>query len=114
MEKVGEEKEENRENKVMEIYTSREEDPMIEEEILRKILDKWRHLDERFIPEGDKKLHREAFQKYKEKQDQGNTGMNEQLEIQPENNQDQESKAKGGKKEVEGVFRIQYRLWEKR
>jgi len=97
-EKVGKEKEENQENEVMETDTSKGEDPITEEKILSKLLDKWRHLDERFIPEEDKKLYRETFQKYKEKQDQGNTGMNEQLGIQPKSNHDQQSKAKGGKK----------------
>lgn len=82
----------------MEIDNSKVEDPTTEEEILSKLLDKWRHLDEMFIPKEDKKLYRETFQKYKEIQDQGNIGMNEQLGIQPENNQDQQSKAKGGKK----------------
>jgi len=82
----------------MEIDINKGEDPTNEEEILRKLLDKWRHLDERFILEEDKRLYKEIFQKYKEKQEQGNTSMNEQLGIQPENNQEQQSKGKGGKK----------------
>jgi len=73
---------------------------------LRKLLDKRRHLDERFILEEDKKL-------YKEKQDQGNTRMNEKLGIQPENNQEQQIKVKGGKKEAERISRSQYNSWEK-
>lgn len=50
MEKVGKEKGENRESEVMEIDTSKGEDPMSEEEILRKLLDEWRHLDEKVHP----------------------------------------------------------------
>ena len=73
---------------------------MSEEEILRKLLDEWRHLDERFILEEEKKLYRETFQKYKEKQDEGKTEMVEKLGIQPDNNQGKQNKAKGGKKRV--------------
>jgi len=51
----------------METDISKGEDSTTEEEILRKLLDKWRNLDERFIPEEDKKLYKEIFQKYKEK-----------------------------------------------
>lgn len=97
-EKERKEKEDKQENEVMEIDSSKGEDPTTEEKILRKLLDKWRNLDERFIPKEDKKLYKEIFQKYKEKQEQGTTGMNEQLGIQPKNNQEQQSKERGGKK----------------
>lgn len=40
----------------MEIDISKEEDPTIEEEILRKIMEKWRNLDERFILEDKKNI----------------------------------------------------------
>lgn len=73
----------------MEIDINKGEDPTTEEEILRKLLDKWRNLDERFSPEEDKKLCKEIFQKSKEKQEQGTTGMNEQLGIHHENSEEQ-------------------------
>eukprot|EP00253_Pinus_taeda_P027077 PITA_27077 len=38
-----------------------------EEKIMRKILQEWKYLDSRFIPEKQKQLYKEAFQKYKEK-----------------------------------------------
>lgn len=38
-----------------------------EEIIMRKLLEEWKILDERFIPETQKQLYKETFQKYKEK-----------------------------------------------
>lgn len=38
-----------------------------EERIMKKLLDDWRNLDERFIPEKEKQVFKEAFQRYKEK-----------------------------------------------
>eukprot|EP00253_Pinus_taeda_P036581 PITA_36581 len=38
-----------------------------EEKIMRKLLQEWKYLDSRFIPEKQKQLYKEAFQEYKEK-----------------------------------------------
>lgn len=38
-----------------------------EERIMRKLIQEWKNLDEIFIPEAQKQLYKEAFQKYKEK-----------------------------------------------
>eukprot|EP00253_Pinus_taeda_P004365 PITA_04365 len=38
-----------------------------EEKIMRKLLQEWKYLDSRFIPEIQKQLYKEVFQKYKEK-----------------------------------------------
>jgi len=44
---------------------------------MKRLLQKWRHLDERFIPEEQKQLYKEMFQKYK---DIGGEAMAYQLE----------------------------------
>eukprot|EP00253_Pinus_taeda_P017343 PITA_17343 len=53
-----------------------------EEKIMRKLLQEWKYLDHRFIPEKQKQLYKEVFQKYKEKKgeapDRPNTNENEQ------------------------------------
>ena len=49
---------------VMEIGTSIGEELSSEEEVLLKLLDEWRHLDERFIPEEKKRIYKETFQQY--------------------------------------------------
>jgi len=82
----------------MEIDTSMGEEVNLEEEVLRKLLEEWKHLDERFIPEQQKKLYRETFQQYQEKQGKGKLGMVEKLGLQQDNTQDIQSKTKGGKK----------------
>lgn len=59
----------------MEIDTSRGEELSSEEEVLRKLLDEWEHLDERFIPEEQKIIYRETFQQYQAKKGQGKLEM---------------------------------------
>jgi len=56
------------ETTTMEIDPSKGEELNIEEEVLNKFLNEWRHLDERFILEDQKKLYKETFQQYKGKQ----------------------------------------------
>lgn len=51
----------------MEINTQKE-DISVEEQVMKQFLLKWRHLDEHFIPEDQKKLYKETFQQYKVKQ----------------------------------------------
>jgi len=53
---------------IMEINPSKGKEFKIEEEVLKKFLNEWRHLDERFILEDQKKLYKEAFQQYQAKQ----------------------------------------------
>jgi len=38
-----------------------------EERIMRQLIQEWKSLDERFIPDSQKQLYKETFQKYKEK-----------------------------------------------
>ena len=38
-----------------------------EEQFMKKILQEWRHLDERFIPDDQKQIYKDMFQRYKEK-----------------------------------------------
>lgn len=40
-----------------------------EEQVMKKLLQDWRNLDERVIPEEQKQLYKEMFQKYKEKKE---------------------------------------------
>ena len=91
-------KEDKETGEKMEIDTSMGEEVNLEEEVLRKLLEEWKHLDERFIPEQQKKLYRETFQQYQEKQGKGKLGMVEKLGLQQDNTQDIQSKTKGGKK----------------
>lgn len=56
------------ETTIMEIDPRKGEELSIEEEFLKKLLNEWRHLDERFIPEDQKKLYKETFQQYRYKQ----------------------------------------------
>lgn len=46
-----------------------------EERIMRKLLQEWKNLDESFIPETQKQLYKETFEKYKEKK--GSTSKNQ-------------------------------------
>lgn len=38
-----------------------------EERIMKQLIQEWKYLDSRFIPEKQKQLYKEVFQKYKEK-----------------------------------------------
>ena len=40
-----------------------------EERIMKQLIQEWKYLDSRFIPEKQKQLYKEVFQKYKEKKD---------------------------------------------
>lgn len=46
---------------------SQKETEAEEEKIMEKLIHEWKNLDDRFIPESQKQLYKEAFQKYKEK-----------------------------------------------
>ena len=49
------------ETTIMEIDPSKGEELSMEEEVLKKLLNEWRHLGERFILEDQKKLYKEMF-----------------------------------------------------
>lgn len=55
------EQEEETKNMVTEMEINRGEDLSIEEEVLRKLLNEWRKLDERFIAEDQKRIYAETF-----------------------------------------------------
>eukprot|EP00253_Pinus_taeda_P029130 PITA_29130 len=61
-----------------------------EEKIMRKLLQEWKYLDSRFIPEKQKQLYKEVFQKYKEK-----TGEPLDNPAMIESEQDSEGKGMG-------------------
>jgi len=48
---------------------------------MKKLIQEWKYLDNRFIPEKQKQLYKETFQKYKEKQGEN---MNEQIMTESE------------------------------
>lgn len=61
---------------------NRGEDLSIEEEVLRKLLNEWRNLDEQFILKDQKRLYVETFQEYQAKQGKGKTMIEEHQESQ--------------------------------
>lgn len=69
-----------------------------EERIMRKLLQEWKILDERFIPETQKQLYKETFQKYKEKK--GSTLENQKYQTGAQGNHSlgMDSTAKWGRK----------------
>eukprot|EP00253_Pinus_taeda_P013833 PITA_13833 len=71
VDKEDKEDRERIENTTMEIDPSKGEELSMEEEMLKKLLNEWRHLGERFILENQKRLYRETFQQYQAKQEQG-------------------------------------------
>jgi len=48
--------------------------------VLEKLLHEWKYLDERFIPETQKKLYIETFQQYKAKLEKGKAPTTENQE----------------------------------
>ena len=52
-----------------------------EERVMKRLLQDWKNLDERFIPEEKKQLYKEMFQKYKEKKGTLLTSQLEQTEM---------------------------------
>lgn len=69
-----------------------------EERIMRKLLLEWRLLDERFVPEEQKQIYKEAFQKYKEKVGERVANKLEKIEIQGNQNMGMSNSGKGGRK----------------
>lgn len=69
-----------------------------EEQIMRILLHEWRHLDERFIPEEQKQLYKDMFQKYKEKVGEIMANQPEQLGAQGTQSIRMGNAGKGGRK----------------
>jgi len=65
---------------------------------MRRLLQEWRFLDERFIPEEKKQLYKEMFQKYKEKLGVPSTSQPKQLGVQGTQNIGMGNTTKGGRK----------------
>lgn len=89
----------------MEIDPSKGEELSIEEEVLKKLLNEWRHLDKTFIREDQKKLYKDTFQQYKAKQGQRQVEIAEQLGLHHVKPEEYQNIAKGGKKR--GVRNLQ-------
>jgi len=67
---------------------NQQESEVEEEKIMRRLIQEWKNLDDRFIPEKQKQLYKEVFQKYKEKKSKG-------LEKQGDTGEDQGSSMTG-------------------
>eukprot|EP00253_Pinus_taeda_P009631 PITA_09631 len=71
LKKLGKEQPEEKETEAEQASRMEVENPTEneaeEEKIMRKLLQEWKYLDSRFIPEKQKQLYKEVFQKYKEK-----------------------------------------------
>ena len=65
---------------------------------MKRLLHEWRHLDERFIPEEQKQLYKEIFQKYKEKGGVAIANQPEQLGVQGGQGTEMCNAGKGGRK----------------
>jgi len=65
---------------------------------MRRLLQEWRLLDERFIPEEQKQLYKEMLKKYKEKVGELAVSQLEQLGVQGTQNIGLGSIGKGGRK----------------
>lgn len=69
-----------------------------EERIMRRLLQDWKNLDERFIPETQKQLYKETFQKNKEKKGIVVDNQAEQTKTQGTQSMGMDSTGKGGRK----------------
>jgi len=76
------EQEEHTENMETKMEINRGEDLGIEEEVLRKLLNEWRNLDEQFNPKDQRRLYAETFQQYQAKQGKGKIVTEEHQESQ--------------------------------
>lgn len=101
----GKEQEEPTEQMEMDLETNRE-DLSQEEEVLRKLLNEWRNLDERLIIEDQKRFYADTFQQYKAKLEKDKAMPEEYQESQKESKIDQTGQGKGGKKEEGKILRI--------
>ena len=69
-----------------------------EEQVMARLLQEWKRLDERFIPEEQKQKYKEAFQSYKVKKRLTEEKENQQPENQEMQSIGAGSIGKGGKK----------------
>jgi len=65
---------------------------------MRKLLQEWKMLDERFIPEEQKQMYKEAFQRYKEKKGITEDRRVGKMEMQETQNLGMSSTSKGGRR----------------
>lgn len=69
-----------------------------EEQVMAKLLQEWKRLDETFIPEDQKQMYKEAFQRYKEKKGIIEDREDRKMAKQETQNIGMSSIGKGGKK----------------
>lgn len=69
-----------------------------EEQIMKRFLQDWKNLDERFIPEAQKQLYKEMVQKYKEKKGTIQANQLDQTGTQGAQSLGMDSSGKGGRK----------------
>jgi len=69
-----------------------------EENIMKKLLLEWKKLDKRFIPEKEKQLYKETFQKYKEKKGGTSESRTNQTGAQETQSLGMDGTGKGGRK----------------
>ena len=77
---------------------NRKDNGVEEERLMKKLLQEWKNLDERFIPESQKQQYKEAFQKYKEKKGSTPEIGIDQTGSQGNQNLGMDSICKGGRK----------------
>lgn len=65
---------------------------------MKRLLQDWKNLDERFIPKAQKQLYKETFQKYKEKKGITEANQIDQTESQGTQSFGMDSTGKGGRK----------------
>jgi len=66
---------------------------------MKRLLQDWKNLDERFIPEAQKQLYKETFQKYKEKKGITEANQIEYTGSQGAQSLGMDSTGKGGRKQ---------------
>lgn len=66
---------------------------------MKKLLQDWKKLDERFIPEAQKQLYKEKFQKYKEKKGTTLANQLDHMGMQGTQSLGMDNSGKGGRKQ---------------
>jgi len=79
---------------------NQKEDISIEEQVIKRLLQEWRHIDERFIPKDQKQLYKETFQRYRYKQKSAIISQPKQLGAQANQGQEIGTQGKGAEKEA--------------
>eukprot|EP00253_Pinus_taeda_P004844 PITA_04844 len=92
------ESQENIVEQMMKGSDNRKDNGTEEERIMKKLLQEWKNLDERFIPKSQKQQYKEAFQKYKEKKGCMPKIGADQIGSQGNQNLGMDGSGKGGRK----------------